>query len=140
MYPGQGSVSTLTAGFSLSTSDLWYGKWGHWKPILNTHLTHTHARSMWPGPTRRRGDPAQSPQLHTHLQVVGRDNRPPPWTPDVLLHLPQGLEAPPAAAPVLVQLLQQHPLGLQEAQLPVIMPTGQQGESEGLEEEEDAGT
>lgn len=106
-----------------------------------TCITHTHTHTgpvhvARPGPTRRRGDPPRSPRPHTHLQVVGRDHRPPPWTPDVLLHLPQGLEAAPAAAPVLVQVLQQHPLGLQEAQLPVIMPTGQQGESKRLEEEE----
>ena len=68
-----------------------------------------------------------------HLQVVGREDGPLPRTPDVLLQLPQRPETPPAAAPVLVQLLQQHPLGLREAQLPVIMRTGQQGESRGLE-------
>lgn len=104
-------------------------------------ISHTHTgpvRVARTGPTRRRGDPPRSPRPHTHLQVVGCDHRPPPWTPDVLLHLPQGLEAAPAAAPVLVQVLQQHPLGLQEAQLPVIMPTGQQGESKRLEEEEGA--
>lgn len=57
---------------------------------------------------------------HTHLQMVGRDNRPLPWAPDILLHLPHDLKTLPAAAPILIQLLQQHLLGLQEAQLPVI--------------------
>lgn len=72
---------------------------------------------------------------HAHLQVVGRDDGPAPRAPGVLLHLPRGLEAPPAAAPVLIQLLQQHLLRLQEAQLPVVTRAGQQGESERLERE-----
>lgn len=62
--------------------------------------------------------------------MVGRDHRPLPRAPDVLLHLPHGLETLPAAAPILVQLFQQHLLSLQEAQLPVIIRTGQQGKSE----------
>lgn len=88
------------------------------------------------GGNLRKTQRAHGPELRwprTHLQVVGREDRPPPRTPDVLLHLPQRPETLPAAAPVFVQLLQQHPLGLQEAQLPVVVRTGQQGESKGLE-------
>lgn len=72
-----------------------------------------------------------SPKEHC-LQMVGCDNRPLPWTPDILLHLPHGLKTSPAAAPVLIQLLQQHLLCLQEAQLPVVTGTGQQGKPERL--------
>lgn len=75
-----------------------------------------------------------SPEEH-RLQVVGRENRPLPRTPDVLLQLSHDLQAPPAAASILVQLLQQHPLSLLEAQLPVIARASQQVEPKRLERE-----
>lgn len=65
---------------------------------------------------------------HAHLQVVGGDDWPLPWTPHILLQLPQDLKAPLAAAPVLIQLLQQHLLRLGETQLPVIAGPGHQVE------------
>lgn len=119
------------------SDNLWDGKHGHGRPVLNS--SHTH-RPLRAAPARPTG--AEPPQMrwpHTHLQMVGRDNRPLPRAPDVLLHLPQGLEASPAAAPILVQLLQQHLLGLQEAQLPVVTGAGQQGKPEGLEEQRNSG-
>lgn len=72
--------------------------------------------------------PAPPTTPRAHLQVVGGDDWPLPWAPHILLQLPQDLKAPLAAAPVLIQLLQQHLLRLGEAQLPVIAGPGHQVE------------
>lgn len=63
-----------------------------------------------------------------HLQVVGGDDWSLPWTPHILLQLPQDLKASPAAAPILIQLLKQHLFCLGETQLPVITGPGHQVE------------
>lgn len=69
--------------------------------------------------------------------MVGSDDWPPPWTPHILLQLPQDLKALPAAASILIQLLEQHLLCLGETQLPVIGGLGHQVKPKGLKTEQD---
>lgn len=74
---------------------------------------------------------------HAYLQVVGGDDWPPPWTPHILLQLPQDLKALPAAASILIQLLKQHLLRLGETQLPVIAGLGHQAKPKRLKTKQD---
>ena len=115
--PGQGCCGHA-AGLFLHTHTHTHTHTHHTHTPHTTHHTpHTHTHTLQRDPPRPSPSALGPP---THLQMVGRDHRPRPRTPDVLLHLPQGLKALPAAAPVLIQLLQQHLLCPQEAQLPVI--------------------
>lgn len=130
---GRDAVDMHAAGAVYLHKEYEFVRWQRWTlgPLLL--ITHTPVVSGSGDPAEAAEGPTQPqppwpsrPGRHTHLKVVGCDHRSFPWTPDVLLHLPHGLKTLPAAAPVLIQLLQQHPFSPQEAQLPVIVRTGQQ--------------